>query len=155
MTNHAARNIASDYASRHMRKARRKRWNDEDRAICIAKYDALATADEQAEFKRMESEDKLAANSQKTAEAKSVIAPKNTPRNNSGGWRMAKFGRYEFGKDDPVEEYAGDFMELEHGYVRIFRGKRDVFSPDEGARLVAAIHLDKGQSVREMGGDAS
>jgi hypothetical protein len=44
MTNHAARNIASDYASRHMRKARRKRWNDEDRAICIAKYDALATA---------------------------------------------------------------------------------------------------------------
>jgi hypothetical protein len=26
---------------------------------------------------------------------------------------MAKFGRYEFGKDKPAEEYCGDFMELE------------------------------------------
>jgi hypothetical protein len=52
MTNHAARNIASDYASKHMRKAGRKRWDDEDRAICIAKYNTLVTADERAEFER-------------------------------------------------------------------------------------------------------
>ena len=51
-TNHTARNIASDYASRHMRKAGRKRWNDEDRAACIAKYNALVTPDERAEFER-------------------------------------------------------------------------------------------------------
>jgi hypothetical protein len=63
---------------------------------------------------------------------------------------MAKFGRYEFGKDKPAEEYAGDFMELEKGYVQIFKGERKILSPDEGARLVAAIHLDKGQSVREI-----
>jgi hypothetical protein len=68
---------------------------------------------------------------------------------------MAKFGRYEFGKDKPAEEYAGDFMELENGYVRIFRGERDVLSPDEGVRLVAAIHLDKGQTVREICEDAT
>jgi hypothetical protein len=50
MRNHVARNVASDHASRHMRKAGRKRWSDEDRAVCIAKYNALVTADERAEF---------------------------------------------------------------------------------------------------------
>jgi len=63
---------------------------------------------------------------------------------------MAKFGRYEFGKDEPAEEYAGDFMELDKGYVQIFKGEHGLLAPDERARLVAAIHLDKGQSVREL-----
>jgi hypothetical protein len=52
MTNHVARNIASDHASRHMRKAGRKQWNDEDRAICSDKYNALVTPEERAEFER-------------------------------------------------------------------------------------------------------
>jgi hypothetical protein len=67
---------------------------------------------------------------------------------------MAKFGRYEFGKDKPAEEYVGDFMELQKGYVQIFKGERTALSLDEGARLVAAIHLDKGQSIREIREDA-
>jgi hypothetical protein len=52
MRNHVARNVASDYASKHMRKAGRKQWNDEDRAVCIAKYNALVTPDERTEFER-------------------------------------------------------------------------------------------------------
>jgi hypothetical protein len=63
---------------------------------------------------------------------------------------MAKFGRYEFGKDKPAEEYAGDFMELEKGYVQIFKGEHGILKADGGARLVAAIHLEKGQSIREI-----
>jgi len=53
MRNHVARNIAADHASRHMRKAQRNRWNDEDRAVCIDKYKALITEDERAEFERL------------------------------------------------------------------------------------------------------
>jgi|HubBroStandDraft_2_1064218.scaffolds.fasta_scaffold97260_2 hypothetical protein len=63
---------------------------------------------------------------------------------------MAKFGRYEFGKDKPAEEYCGDFMELEKGYVQIFKGEHRILGLDDGTRLVAAIHLEKGQSVREI-----
>jgi hypothetical protein len=51
MRNQTARNIASDHASRHMRKNRRTRWNDEDRAVCIDKYKALVTPEEWAAFK--------------------------------------------------------------------------------------------------------
>jgi hypothetical protein len=63
---------------------------------------------------------------------------------------MAKFGRYEFGKDKPAEEYCGDFMELEKGYVQIFKGEHRILGLDDGTRLVAAIRLEKGQSVREI-----
>ena len=52
MTNHVARNVAADSASKHMRKAGRKRWSDEDRAVCIAEYTARVTPDELAEFER-------------------------------------------------------------------------------------------------------
>jgi hypothetical protein len=52
MRNHVARNIAADHASKHMRKAKRTRWNDEDRAVCMDKYKALVTVEEWAEFER-------------------------------------------------------------------------------------------------------
>lgn len=64
---------------------------------------------------------------------------------------MAKFGRFEFGKGQPAEVYEGDYMTTENAYVRIWQGD------DPGAfatamfntpRLLHAIHLDKGQSVR-------
>lgn len=67
---------------------------------------------------------------------------------------MAKFGRFEFGKEKPTEEYSGGFMKLENkAFVCIFDGKPDFFellSP----RLVHVIHLEKGQSVREMSATA-
>jgi hypothetical protein len=63
---------------------------------------------------------------------------------------MAKFGRYEFGKAEPTETYEGDYMALERGFVRIFEGNPDFVGPIATPRLVAAIHLDNGQSVREI-----
>jgi hypothetical protein len=78
----------------------------------------------------------------------------NAVRNVLGGGRkMAKFGRFEFGKEKPAEIYdQGDYMELDDkGFVRIFSGKLSVLqSLDTPPRLVNAIHLDKGQSVREI-----
>jgi hypothetical protein len=58
---------------------------------------------------------------------------------------MAKFGRFESGMVEPVETYEGDYMALERGYVRIFEG-----DPAGSPRLLAAIHLDHGQSVQEI-----
>lgn len=63
---------------------------------------------------------------------------------------MAKFGRYEFGKAEPTEVYEGDYMALETGFVRIFKGDSSFMDAMTKPRLVAAIHLDKGQSVREI-----
>ena len=66
---------------------------------------------------------------------------------------MAKFARFEFGEEKPAEVYdRGDYMELdEKGFVRIFSGKLGVLeSFATPPRLVNAIHLDKGQSVREI-----
>lgn len=63
---------------------------------------------------------------------------------------MAKFGRFEFGKPEAVETYEGDRMELDKGYVKIFRGERSVLHPHDEGDLVAVVHLDKGQSVREI-----
>lgn len=57
MTNHVARNIAADHASRHMRKAGRRQCNDEDRAVCIAKYSALVSEDEREKFESRFAED--------------------------------------------------------------------------------------------------
>ncbi|MGA9902190.1 MAG: hypothetical protein WBQ39_09655 [Terriglobales bacterium] len=68
MSNHVARNIAADHASRHMRKRQRNRWNDDDRAVCIDKYKDLVTAGERAEFERRFAE----AERQKQARQKAV-----------------------------------------------------------------------------------
>jgi len=60
---------------------------------------------------------------------------------------MAKFGRFAFGQARAQERYEGDFMIQEGQYVKIF--KRPA-SAHETERLVVAISLDKGQSVREL-----
>jgi hypothetical protein len=65
---------------------------------------------------------------------------------------MTKFGRFEFGKDKPSETYEGDSMTLEKGYVKIMRGGLALDDFETG-QLIAAIHLDKGQSMREIGTD--
>jgi hypothetical protein len=63
---------------------------------------------------------------------------------------MAKFGRFEFGKDKPSETYEGDRMRLEKGYIKIIRGELEL--PDfQTEQVIAVIHLDKGQSMREIG----
>jgi len=66
---------------------------------------------------------------------------------------MAKFGRFEFGKTEPTETYEGDYMKLDaKGYVSIFRNDPSTIMgvPTTEPRLIHAIHLDKGQSVREI-----
>ena len=63
---------------------------------------------------------------------------------------MAKFGRFEFKAKEPAETYEGDRMELDKSYVKIFRGLRNRFDPTDFGKLVVVIHLDKGQSVREI-----
>lgn len=63
---------------------------------------------------------------------------------------MAKFGRFGFGKKEPSETYEGDRITLENGYVKIIRGGPSLI--DLGTeQIIAVIHLDKGQSVREIG----
>jgi hypothetical protein len=65
--------------------------------------------------------------------------------------RTKKFGRFEFKAKEPAEIYEGDRMELEHGYVKILNGQDGIlgFAEDSGS-VVAVVHLDKGQSVREI-----
>jgi hypothetical protein len=62
---------------------------------------------------------------------------------------MAKFGRFELGKDKPTETYEGDYMEQANDYVRIFKGSQPDGSTsfEQPSRLVAAIRLKKGQRV--------
>ena len=62
---------------------------------------------------------------------------------------MAKFGRFKFGEEEPTEIYFGDCMELDKGYVKIRKGKPPLVDPGM-AQIVAVVHLDKGQSVREL-----
>lgn len=62
---------------------------------------------------------------------------------------MAKFGRFEFRESKPAETFEGDFMEQDKGYVNIFTGVRGLISFDS-PHLIAALHLDKGQSIREI-----
>lgn len=61
---------------------------------------------------------------------------------------MSQFGRFEFGKDKASETYEGDFMSLEKGYVKILKGQPGMGPEIE--TVAAVIHLDKGQSVREV-----
>jgi hypothetical protein len=71
-------------------------------------------------------------------------------KNINGAVVMAEFGRFEFGKVEPSETYAGDRMTLEKGYVTIIRGGSS-FIELGTEHIIAVIHLDKGQSVREIG----
>jgi len=63
---------------------------------------------------------------------------------------MAKFGRFEFGKNEPTETYGGDRMKFEKGYVKILSGGDELLDL-QTEKIVAVIHLDKGQSVRKIG----
>jgi hypothetical protein len=65
---------------------------------------------------------------------------------------VAIFGRFEFGKDKPSETYEGDSMTLEKGYIKIMRGGHELTDFQIG-QLIAVIHLEKGQSMREIGTD--
>jgi hypothetical protein len=65
---------------------------------------------------------------------------------------MAKFGRFEFGEDKPSETYEGDRMVLDKGYIKILRGGLEL-TDFQTEQLISVIHLDKGQSVREIGQD--
>jgi hypothetical protein len=61
------------------------------------------------------------------------------------------FGRFEFKSEKPAESYTGDYMTLERDYVRIFEGSPESYLSNLTApRLVAVVHLDSGQSVREI-----
>ena len=65
---------------------------------------------------------------------------------------MPKFGRFTFGEKEPAETYEGGYMERDKDFVNIFEGDPPgvLSSFEQPNRLIAAIHLDKGQSVREI-----
>jgi len=65
---------------------------------------------------------------------------------------MARFGRFTLGEEQPIEIYEGDSMKLEKGYVKILNG--DPTFDLHVQQLVAVIHLDKGQSVRQIDSSA-
>jgi hypothetical protein len=58
---------------------------------------------------------------------------------------MATFGRFRFGGTNPSETYEGDLMMQDHEYVQIYTNRAA-----EGQRLVAAIYMEAGQSVRKI-----
>lgn len=58
---------------------------------------------------------------------------------------MAKFGLFTLNGDKPTQEYEGDYLEQANEIVKIF--KKQVNSP---SLMMAAINLDKGQSVKEV-----
>jgi hypothetical protein len=61
---------------------------------------------------------------------------------------MTKFGRFEFGKEEPCEIYEGDHLKLEKGHVKVINGPS--LLDEEADHVVAVIHLDRGQSVRKI-----
>ncbi len=58
---------------------------------------------------------------------------------------MATFGLFDSVHTKPLQQYEGDKMEHHGDYVYIFKKE----GRDRG-RQVAAISLDKGQSVKEI-----
>jgi hypothetical protein len=68
-----------------------------------------------------------------------------------GDFKMAKFGLFKTGAVVPSNEYEGDYMKQTGEYVTIFRRSTNPSLLDD---QVAAIRLDKGQSVKEMTGTA-
>ncbi len=60
---------------------------------------------------------------------------------------MAKFGLFNTSARQPSNEYDGDYMKQNGEYVTIFRRSPDPARLDD---QVAAIRLDKGQSVKEI-----
>jgi hypothetical protein len=60
---------------------------------------------------------------------------------------MPKFGLFKTGALQPSNQYEGDYMKQQGEYVTIFRHSPDPARVDD---QVAAIRLDKGQSVKEI-----
>jgi hypothetical protein len=60
---------------------------------------------------------------------------------------MANFGHFPSGGSVPIQEFEGDYMLQDREYVKIFRRSQ---TPSVDDLQVAAIHLDKGQSVKEL-----
>ena len=59
---------------------------------------------------------------------------------------MAKYGLFYATGQAPLQQYDGDQMIQQREYVMIYKTSEQ----NEPRRLVAAIRLDKNQSVREM-----
>lgn len=58
---------------------------------------------------------------------------------------MAKYGLFTGGYDKPQQLYEGDSMVQNGEYVMIWKNQ-----PGGGEKQVAAIRLDKNQSVKEL-----
>ena len=59
---------------------------------------------------------------------------------------MAKYGLFYAAGQAPLQQYEGDQMVQQREYVMIYK----ISTENVPRRLVAAIRLDKNQSVREM-----
>jgi hypothetical protein len=68
---------------------------------------------------------------------------------------MTTFGRFEFGAKKPTETFEGDSMTMDKGYIKIFVGEESKLDALQTPRLIVAIHLDKGQSMREIKAEAT
>jgi hypothetical protein len=60
---------------------------------------------------------------------------------------MAKYGLFQAAGKAPIQEYEGDSMVQNGEYVMIYKAPRN---DNEVQRQVAAIRLDRNQSVREI-----
>jgi N-dimethylarginine dimethylaminohydrolase len=60
---------------------------------------------------------------------------------------MTKYGLYSGSMKRPDQEFEGDYMTQNGQYVMIFKGSQN---SSQAAEQVAAIHLDKGQSVKPV-----
>lgn len=60
---------------------------------------------------------------------------------------MAIYGLFRSGGDAPLQEYEGDFIVQDKQFVQIWTKTR---RPDQGDEIIAAIHLDAGQSVKKI-----
>jgi hypothetical protein len=59
---------------------------------------------------------------------------------------MSQYGLFYGAGQAPLQEYEGDQMIQQREYVMIYKTSNE----SEPRRLVAAIRLDKNQSVRKM-----
>lgn len=58
---------------------------------------------------------------------------------------MAKFGLFTLMSEKPMQEYEGDYLEQANEIVKVFKKQVNTSS-----LMMAAINLDKGQSVKEI-----
>ncbi|MCJ7504517.1 MAG: hypothetical protein MUP80_15870 [Acidobacteriia bacterium] len=58
---------------------------------------------------------------------------------------MAKYGLFYTLGGQPLQVYEGDSMTQDKQFVKIWKQ-----SPDKPKQLVAAIHLNKGESIKKI-----